>query len=185
MVFAGVQFILAGLMALLAARFMEGNGIPKGNRKRSLTEIVFLGVIQTALQYVFYYISMAHVTGVKGAIFNGSSAFVCVLMARIYYKEQERLFGSLILGCTLGLAGIVIVNLDKGSLGERWSIQGEGFMILSVLMSALGSLISKEMARDLRPVTLCGSQLLSGCLLLTAATFSLWTVLLAFQSMGK
>lgn len=214
-VFAGGRFILAGLMALLAARFMEGNGIPKGNRKRGLTEIVFLGVIQTALQYVFYYISMAHVTGVKGAILNGSSAFVCVLMARIYYKEQERLSGSRILGCILGLAGVVIVNLGKGSLGEGWSILGEGFMILSVLMSALGSLISKEIARDIRPVTLCGGQLLSGGILLTAAgyiigghiswssiefkgvlllfymafisaaAFSLWTVLLAFHSMGE
>ncbi|MBO5072259.1 MAG: DMT family transporter [Eubacterium sp.] len=215
MIFAGWRFILAGLMALLAAHFMERNGIPKGTGWRSLPRILLLGVVQTALQYVFYYISMAHVTGVKGAILNGSSAFVCVLMARIYYKEQERLSGSRISGCILGLAGVVIVNLGKGSLGTGWSVLGEGFMILSVLMSALGSLISKEIARDIRPVTLCGGQLLSGGILLTAAgyitgghmngssiafrgllllfymafisaaAFSLWTVLLACHNMGE
>lgn len=215
MIFAGGRFILAGLLTLLAAHFMENNGIPKGTWKRNLPGILFLGVVQTALQYVFYYISMAHVTGVKGAILNGSSAFVCVLTARIYYKEQERLSGSRILGCILGLTGVVIVNLGKGSLGEGWSLLGEGFMILSVLLSALGSLISKEMTRAIQPVTLCGGQLLSGGILLTAAgymtggqidwgnvpikgmllllymafisaaAFSLWTVLLTCNSMGK
>lgn len=215
MIFAGVRFILAGLMTILMAHFMERNCLQKENRWRSLKRICFLGVIQTALQYVFYYIAMAHVTGVKGAILNGSSAFVCVLMARIYYKEQERLSGSRILGCILGLAGVVIVNLGKGSLGDGWSWLGEGFMILSVLMSALGSLVSKEISGEIKPVTLCGGQLLSGGILLTAAgvftgghidwgsveikgllllfymafisaaAFSLWTVLLKYNSMGK
>lgn len=215
MIFAGERFILAGLMTLLIAPFMERNPIHKGIRKQALQGIFFLGLIQTALQYVFYYISMAHVTGIKGAILNGSSAFVCVLMARIYYKEQERMSASRILGCVLGLAGVVIVNLGKGNLGERWSWLGEGFMILAVLMSALGSLISKEISEKIRPVTLCGGQLLSGGLLLTAAgyaaggrihwhtveipgillllymafisaaAFSLWTILLKYNKMGK
>ncbi len=68
MIFAGVRFILAGLMTLLAAHLIERGGIRMGLRQRHLPKILFLGVIQTALQYVFYYISMAHVTGVKGAI---------------------------------------------------------------------------------------------------------------------
>ncbi len=215
MIFAGVRFILAGLMTLLAAHLIERGGIRMGLRHRHLPKILFLGVIQTALQYVFYYISMAHVTGVKGAILNGSSAFVCVLMARIYYKDREKLSGGRIPGCLLGLAGVVTVNLGKGSLGEGWSLLGEGFMILSVLMSALGSLISKEIAREIKPVTLCGGQLLSGGILLTAAgavtggqihgssigfsgilllfymafisaaAFSLWTILLTYHDMGK
>ena len=215
MIFAGERFILAGLMTILMAHFMERGCLQRGTRWRSLKKIFFLGVIQTALQYVFYYIAMAHVSGVKGAILNGASAFVCVLMARIYYKEQERLSGNRILGCVLGLAGVVIVNLGKGSLGEGLSWLGEGFMILSVLMSALGSLVSKEISEEIKPVTLCGGQLLSGGMLLaaagyvtgghidwgsveikgilllfymafiSAAAFSLWTVLLKYNSMGK
>ena len=215
MIFAGGRFILAGLMTLLTAHFMEKRCIQKEHRWRSLKKIILLGVVQTALQYVFYYISMAHVTGIKGAILNGASAFVCVLMARIYYKEQEQLSRSRILGCILGLAGVVIVNLGKGSLGDGWSWLGEGFMILSVLMSALGSLVSKEISGEIKPVTLCGGQLLSGGILLSAAgsvmgghidwnsigiksllllfymafisaaAFSLWTVLLKYNSMGK
>ena len=172
MIFAGGRFILAGLMTLLTAHFMEKRCIQKEHRWRSLKKIILLGVVQTALQYVFYYISMAHVTGIKGAILNGASAFVCVLMARIYYKEQEQLSRSRIL-------------------------------------------VSKEISGEIKPVTLCGGQLLSGGILLSAAgsvmgghidwnsigiksllllfymafisaaAFSLWTVLLKYNSMGK
>lgn len=215
MIFAGERFILAGFMTILVAHFIERNGIQTGSRWKSLKKILLLGVVRTALQYVFYYRAMAHVTGVKGAIINGSSAFVCVLMARIYYKEKERLSRNRILGCILGLAGVIIVNLGKGSLGTEWSFLGEGFMILSVILSALGSLMSKEISREIKPVTLCGGQLLSGGILLTAAgyaagghsnwhdvgtngiflllymafisaaAFSLWTLLLKYNDMGK
>lgn len=215
MIFAGERFILAGIMTILVAHFMERDGIQTGNRWKSLQKILILGVVQTALQYVFYYRAMAHVTGVKGAIINGSSAFVCVLMARIYYKKKERLSRNRIIGCILGFAGIIIVNLGKGSLGTKWSFLGEGFMILSVILSALGSLLSKEMAKEIKPVTLCGGQLLSGGILLTAAgyaagghmnwsdvgikgiflllymafisaaAFSLWTILLKYNNMGQ
>lgn len=215
MLFAGTRFILAGLITLLMAHFMERGCMQREHRWESLKRIFLLGIIQTTLQYVFYYIAMAHVTGVKGAILNGASAFVCVLMARIYYKEQERLSRSRILGCVLGLTGVIVVNLGKGSLGDGWSWLGEGFMILAVLMSALGSLVSKEISGEIRPVTLCGGQLLTGGILLaaagsvtgghldwgtvdiqggllllymafiSAAAFSLWTILLKYNSMGK
>lgn len=215
MIFAGGRFILAGCMTILLAHFIEKGCRQIFRRWKDLQKILLLGVIQTTLQYVFYYRSMAHITGVKGAIINGSSAFVCVLIARIYYKEKERLSHSRILGCILGLAGVIIVNLGKGSLGADWSFAGEGFMLLSVILSALGSLMSKEMARDIRPVTLCGGQLLSGGILLatagyaaggqidwtrvelkaillllymafiSAAAFSLWTLLLKYNEMGK
>lgn len=215
MIFAGERFILAGIMTILVAHFMERDGIHTGNRWKNLQKILILGVVQTALQYVFYYRAMAHVTGVKGAIINGSSAFVCVLMARIYYKKKERLSRNRIIGCILGFTGIIIVNLGKGSLGAKWSFLGEGFMILSVILSALGSLMSKEMAKEIKPVTLCGGQLLSGGILLTAAgyatsghmdwsdvgikgillllymafisaaAFSLWTILLKYNNMGQ
>lgn len=215
MIFAGERFILAGLMTILVAHFMERDGVQKGKRWKDLQKILLLGVVQTALQYVFYYRAMAHVTGVKGAIINGSSAFVCVLMARIYYKKKERLSRNRIIGCILGFAGIVIVNLGKGNLGTEWSFPGEGFMILSVILSAAGSLMSKELAKEIKPVTLCGGQLLSGGILLTAAgyvagghmnwnnvttngiilllylafisaaAFSLWTLLLKYNKMAE
>lgn len=237
MIFAGIRFVLAGILTIIAAYFFERNCNTKNgwvgnaatsktprvfgykrkkeNSIRSLQKILFLGFIQTALQYVFYYQSMAHVSGVKGAIINGSSAFICVLMARMYYKEKEPLSGNRILGCVLGMMGVIIVNLGNGSLGAGWSWQGEGFMLVSVILSALGSLISKEAAKTIQPMTLCGGQLLSGGILLTvagyaagghlplqvvqtkgvllllymafisAAAFSLWTLLLKYNKMGE
>lgn len=176
-------------------------------------QIVLVAFVQTALQYVFYYIGMAHVTGVKGAILNGSTAFFCVVTACIFYHESIN--GRKIAGCLLGLLGVFVVNLGKGSIGGSFSFLGEGFMLCSAVSSALGSLCNKEAAKKMGPVTLCGWQLILGAVLLigvgflfggrisilevpatgwllllylaflSAAAFSLWTVLLKYNPMGR
>ena len=177
--------------------------------------ILLVALVQTCLQYFFYYVGMAHVTGVKGAILNGSMAFFCVIIARIFYKEKEKITGRKLAGCLLGMAGVIIVNLGKGELGDGFVLLGEGFMILSAIVAALGSLANKEVARNMAPVALCGWQLTLGAVMLialgfvmggnlslleigaagwllllymsfiSAAAFTLWTILLKYNPMGR
>ncbi len=219
MLFAGVRFFVAGILTIVTSLFLERKTeISKELKKRTWSGILLLGFIQTFLQYVFYYIGMAHVTGVKGAILNGTSAFLCVITARIFYNET--LTKNKIIGCVIGLSGVVIVNLGKGSLGKGslgngWSFLGEGFMLISAMMVALGALVSKEVSKGRKPIWLCGWQLVSGgfllillgiCMggnlswqqaggkgivllgymsLLSAVAFGIWTVLLKKNPMGK
>ena len=194
LMFAGARFLIAGILTLLISFFVEKKEHKKERRKQwPKGQIVLVAFVQTALQYVFYYIGMAHVTGVKGAILNGRK----------------------IAGCLLGLLGVFVVNLGKGSIGGSFSFLGEGFMLCSAVSSALGSLCNKEAAKKMGPVTLCGWQLILGAVLLigvgflfggrisilevpatgwllllylaflSAAAFSLWTVLLKYNPMGR
>lgn len=212
--FAGARFLIAGILTLLISFFVEKKEHKKERRKQwPKGQIVLVAFVQTALQYVFYYIGMAHVTGVKGAILNGSTAFFCVVTACIFYHESIN--GRKIAGCLLGLLGVFVVNLGKGSIGGSFSFLGEGFMLCSAVSSALGSLCNKEAAKKMGPVTLCGWQLILGAVLLigvgflfggrisilevpvtgwllllylaflSAAAFSLWTVLLKYNPMGR
>ena len=194
LMFAGARFLIAGILTLLVSFFVEKKEHKKERRKQwSKGQIVLVAFVQTALQYVFYYIGMAHVTGVKGAILNGSTAFFCVVTACIFYHESIN--GRKIAGCLLGLLGVFVVNLGKGSIGGSFSFLGEGFMLCSAVSSALGSLCNKEAAKKMGPVTLCGWQLILGAVLLigvgflfaflSAAAFSLWTVLLKYNPMGR
>ena len=214
LMFAGARFLLAGILTLLVSFFVEKKE-HKSERRRQWPkgQIVLVAFVQTALQYVFYYIGMAHVTGVKGAILNGSTAFFCVVTACIFYHESIN--GRKIAGCLLGLLGVFVVNLGKGSIGGSFSFLGEGFMLCSAVSSALGSLCNKEAAKKMGPVTLCAWQLILGAVLLisigflfggrisisevpvtgwllllylaflSAAAFSLWTVLLKYNPMGR
>ena len=207
LMFAGARFLIAGILTLLISFFVEKKDHKKERRKQwPKGQIVLVAFVQTALQYVFYYIGMAHVTGVKGAILNGSTAFFCVVTACIFYHESIN--GRKIAGCLLGLLGVFVVNLGKGSIGGSFSFLGEGFMLCSAVSSALGSLCNKEAAKKMGPVTLCGWQLILGAVLLigvgflfggrisgwllllylaflSAAAFSLWTVLLKYNPMGR
>ena len=209
LMFAGARFLIAGILTLLISFFVEKKEHKKERRKQwPKGQIVLVAFVQTALQYVFYYIGMAHVTGVKGAILNGSTAFFCVVTACIFYHESIN--GRKIAGCLLGLLGVFVVNLGKGSIGGSFSFLGEGFMLCSAVSSALGSLCNKEAAKKMGPVTLIlGAVLLigvgflfggrisilevpaTGWLLLlylaflSAAAFSLWTVLLKYNPMGR
>ena len=183
LMFAGARFLIAGILTLLISFFVEKKEHKKERRKQwPKGQIVLVAFVQTALQYVFYYIGMAHVTGVKGAILNGSTAFFCVVTACIFYHESIN--GRKIAGCLLGLFGVFVVNLGKGSIGGSLSFLGEGFMLCSAVSSALGSLCNKEAAKKMGPVTLCGLLLLY-LAFLSAAAFSLWTVLLKYNPMGR
>ncbi len=170
LMFAGARFLIAGILTLLISFFVEKKEHKKERRKQwPKGQIVLVAFVQTALQYVFYYIGMAHVTGVKGAILNGSTAFFCVVTACIFYHESIN--GRKIAGCLLGLLGVFVVNLGKGSIGGSLSFLGEGFMLCSAVSSALGSLCNKEAAKKMGPVTLCGWQLILGAVLLIGVGF--------------
>lgn len=216
MLFAGIRFFIAGLMTILVSLFMEKQEYKKDVvRIWPVGGILLVALVQTCLQYFFYYVGMAHVTGVKGAILNGSMAFFCVIIARIFYKEKEKITDRKLAGCLLGIAGVIIVNLGKGELGVGFALLGEGFMILSAIVAALGSLANKEVSRNMAPVALCGWQLTLGAVMLivlgfvmggnlplleigaagwllllymsfiSAAAFTLWTILLKYNPMGR
>ena len=216
MLFAGVRFLIAGVATILISLGTEKKEYKKQVfGKWPLSGIFLVAFVQTFLQYVFYYVGMAHVTGVKGAILNGSMAFFCVVIACIFYKGKERLTHDKLVGCLLGMAGVVIVNLGKGELGSSFSLLGEGFMLLSAIVAALGSLANKEVSRHMGPITLCGWQLTVGSFMLivfgivtggklsieeagtsgvilllylafiSCVAFGLWTVLLKYNPMGR
>ena len=86
LVFAGYRFIFAGLLLLVFASF---NKKPIFNfDRRTLGQISLLGLTQTGLQYVFFYIGLANTTGVKSSIMNATGTFFSVLLAHFIYKKR-------------------------------------------------------------------------------------------------
>ncbi|RYF01433.1 MAG: EamA family transporter, partial [Comamonadaceae bacterium] len=87
LVFAGWRFFLAGvaLLAYAAAADKPLAGWPA----RVWGQLAVLGLVQTALQYVFFYIGVAHTTGVKGSIMNATGTFFSVLLAHFIYHNDR------------------------------------------------------------------------------------------------
>ena len=74
LVFGGIRFFVAGLMALAMGSGAERKILLP--TKTSIPKIMIISLFQTILQYFFYYIGLAHTTGVKAAIIVGANVFI-------------------------------------------------------------------------------------------------------------
>lgn len=157
--FAGVRFFLAGVLTIVFGSLLQKKLlVPK---RSSLPMIGVLSLFQTIVQYFFFYIGLAHASGVKSSIINGMSTFFAILLASLV-RKQEKLTTSKIAGCILGAAGVIIVSLTGGELGGGFAINGEGFILIASVSYAISSVLIKEYSAYENPVTLSGYQFMLG-----------------------
>ena len=142
-------------------------------------QLVVLGLVQTSVQYVFFYIGLAHTTGVKASIMNATSTFFSVLMAHWLY-HNDRLTWRKSLGCGAGFVGVMVVNLGgsggglAGALtGVEFTLLGEGFVVIAALVLAVGGIYGKRISQHMDPVAMTGWQLVVGGGVLLAAGYAL------------
>lgn len=164
--FAGMRFVLAGILTILFGSLLSKKAlVPK---KKSMPAIVKLAMVQTILQYVFFYIGHAHTSGVKAAIINGSNVFLAILFAVLVFKYEKMTWVKLI-GCISGFAGIVIINLTGSGIDMNISFLGEGAILISAAAYALSSGMIKKYSQDENPVVLSGYQFFLGGLVMSIA----------------
>lgn len=163
--FAGIRFVTAGLMVLAFTALKQPKDcLPKKNMAGRL---VLLGILQTTIQYIFFYVGLANTTGAKSAIINSFTAFFPIVLAPLFFRN-DRLTAKKGLGCLIGLAGIVIINLDGSGLGG-FKLTGEGFAVFAAMAQSLASIYSKKLAKYMNVMTITGYQLFTGGILLVAA----------------
>lgn len=208
--FAGCRFTLAGLLTILLGSMMSHKIlIPK---RQSYRKILVLCLFQTVLQYIFFYIGLANTSGVKAAIINGSNVFVAIIIACVFFR-QEKLTWKKMLGCILGFAGVVVINLTKDGLDMHMKFTGEGFILLCTIAYALSSVFIKKYSEDENPVVLSGYQFFVGGVimmilgavwggeitvitgkgigmliylaLVSAVAYSIWGILLKYNPVSK
>lgn len=167
--FAGMRFVLAGMLTVLFGSIISRKAlVPK---KVSVAPILKLAMVQTILQYVFFYIGHAHTSGVKAAIINGSSSFIAILFA-VYLFRYEKMTWKKLAGCILGFAGIVVINLTGSGIDMNMSLAGEGSILVSATAYALSSGMIKKYSQNENPVILSGYQFFAGGIVMCIAGFA-------------
>ncbi len=157
--FAGVRFFLAGILAIVLGSILQKKFLFPA--KSSWGMIGTLSLFQTVLQYLFFYLGLAHASGVNASIINGVNTFFVILLATLA-RKQERLTSGKLLGCILGTAGVVFVSVSGTGMGGGFSLTGEGFIVIASMSYAVSSVLMKEYSSHENPVTLSGYQFLVG-----------------------
>ena len=209
MVFAGVRFVAAGLLLLLASTVM-GWGVRI--KRQDWTSVAGLGLSQTALQYIFFYIGVANATGTKSSIMNTTGTFFSVLLAHFIY-HNDRLSGRRMLGCLVGFVGVAAANYGPTLLEPDFTWAGEGSVVLAAFILSAASIYGKKLSQRLNAAVMTGWQmaiggsvlLIGGWLagghmadftpasaalmtymaLLSALAFSIWSALLKHNPVGR
>lgn len=205
--FAAYRFFLAGLM-IFGALLVTGTPIllPTG---KDYALLLLLGLLQTTLQYTFFYIGLSNTTGMKASIINAAGSFFLALFSH-WWIEGDRLTIKKNLSLMVGFLGIVLVNLKHNQFDFNFRLTGEGFILITAMLSATSMLIVKRSAMRIHPPLLSAYQLTLGALVLlviawileppgilhfssatfllllylsfvSAAAFSLWYVLVKYN----
>ena len=161
-IFAGVRFFLAGVMALMIGSVAYKHILlPK---KTSWKPILHLSLLQTTLQYFFFYIGLGKTSGVKASIIEALNVFVALFVACLLFR-QEKLKRNKILGSVLGFAGVFIMEL-WGSRGGSASLAGIGMGELCIFIStvayAFSSVYLRKYSEQELPFVLSGYQFMVG-----------------------
>lgn len=210
MIFAGTRFAIAGIMTILAGSLTAKKLLLP--TKSSIPKIAMISLFQTVLQYFFYYIGLAHTTGVKAAVIVAAKVFAAILISSLIYR-LEKLTMRKIIGCILGFSGIIIINMNGLKSGLNFSLLGDGFILISTIANGFSSVLIKKYSSNENPVLLSGWQFLFGGLIMaiiglacggnignitvnsitillylafvSAAAYSLWAMLLKYNPVSK
>ncbi len=176
---AGIRFSFSGIFTLVWCGFSYSDGIRI--QKAHIGIIVLYGVLATALQYSFTYIALSFMEGSKGAVFDQLCVFVIILTGGIFFKD-DKLGINKIIGCILGFAGVLFVNINGISLS--FSLLGEGVMLLAVICQTAAYFVAKKAGNLLPAAKLVGYGQLTGGVLLTVFAYALGGRLTGFSPVG-
>lgn len=208
MLLAGYRFLFAGLFCLIFCFIKHKKVILPARESR--TVIIWNGLTQTVLQYIFFYIGLAHTTGVKSSIISATASFWSVILSHFFFKEKitTRKFT----GCLIGFAGIMLIHITGSNSIGGFGF-GDGLMLLSAICASLGAMISKIASQKGNPILVTGYQMSFGGFIIiltsvllgghvefvsilavvlllylvfvSAVAFALWTVLHKYNEPGK
>ena len=206
--FAGVRFALAGLITIIIYSIARRKVLyPK---PANIGRIALVGLVQTVIQYFFFYIGLANTTGEKGTVLSGSSSFFSILISTLIFR-QEKLSIKKIVACIVGFAGIIAINLE--GLDFSFIPMGDGFVIMSAVSLGFSSVLIKIFSKHEDPVVISGYQFMAGGVVmiivgalfdgvirfndiksvliilylafLSAVAYALWGVLLKYNPVSK
>ena len=160
LVFAGTRFTIAGIMVVVGVSIAQRRALLPA--KRDLGAIGILALFQTVLQYFFFYGGLSHAAGVTSSIIGAAAYFFAILFAALIFKT-ENLTRKAVIGCTIGFAGVVLVNLGgSGDSAFSFALNGEGFILLSSIAGAISTCFIAVLGRTHDSVLLSGWQFVTG-----------------------
>jgi len=176
--FAGIRFLIAGLVVLLMA-FKSKKEICI--EKKDYLLVLLFAFINTTLHYFCFYIGVSNSFGARASILNTLSTFLLVFLSCAVFKD-EHLTQKKILACCIGFSGLVVLNI--GAASGRFTMMGDGMIILNAIFSALGGILTKVVTKRMNALLATGLSLAIGGLLLVICGLAMGGSITVITALG-
>ncbi len=162
--FAGIRFMLAGLLIL---PFCGDLWLYLKNVIDHRKTVVLVSFFQTTLLYFLFYPGLNMLPAAIAAIITGSQPLIIAVIAH-FVARSERMTIRRMLSIFLGLAGVVVISLNRGEVTLSGGSQFLGLLLLLIsnVSAGVGDIIVSRHRAPIPPLTLTSSQLFLGGLVL-------------------
>lgn len=162
--FAGIRFILAGLMILpFTIKPSDYIRMIIGNWKI----IAWVTFLQMFMNYAFFYQGLELVPGALGAVIVGSQPLVTAVVANIMHKE-DRLTRQKIVTIISGISGVILISAGRQAFrfGAISELLGVVMILIANIGTATSNVVVAVKGKAINPFVLSSFSLFSGGLIL-------------------
>ncbi len=163
--FAGIRFFMAGLFVMLFCAFRKTGFDLKD--KRDLWWLLMLALVNTTLHYMFAYIGLGYNSSARSTILDSLGGFILIFLSAMIFAD-DKMTTHKIIGSLLGLAGIVLINIQPGEdFFKDVTFRGDGMILLNAVFSAIGGLLTRIVSKKMNIMMATGqSMAIGGALML-------------------
>jgi len=158
--FAGIRFVLAGLMILPVihsfAKFRK-------EVTQNFAYVCLIAFLQVILQYSLFYLGINLVPASISAMIVGSSPLFVAVVAH-FFVSGDRMDWVKTLSILLGISGVAVITIGRKSLpsGAEIGLLGVVFLVLNNLVSGITNVVVARKRQSISPMVLTSASLFIG-----------------------
>lgn len=162
--FAGIRFMLAGLMLLPVIHNFKKF---RKELRENFGFVLLIAFLQVVLQYSFFYLGVNLVPASISAMIVGSSPLFVAMIAH-FTIANDRIDWIKSMSILLGITGVAVITLGRKSLpaGAEIALLGVVYLLLNNLVSGITNVVVARKKQSISPLVLTSSSLFFGGLFL-------------------
>jgi len=180
--FAGVRFIISGLMIL---PFTVKPSLYIKMIREHWKVVASVMVLQTLINYSLFYLGMDLVPGALGAVIVGSQPLVTAVVAAMMHRE-ERLTKPKIITIIFGISGVVLISAGRQAFKIGTAIEFLGVILIlgANVATATSNVIVSVKSRGMNPLVLSSFTIGIGGLILYLVSFLVEETVPVYRPLG-
>lgn len=162
--FAGVRFIISGLMIL---PFTVKPAVYIRMIREHWKIVAWVTLLQTLINYSLFYHGLNLVPGALGAVIVGSQPLVTAVVASMMYKD-DKLTRKKIVTIIFGISGVIFISAGRQAFKFGTAIELLGVLMILVanIATATSNVVVSLRSKGINPFVLSSSSLFIGGVIL-------------------